>query len=210
MVLLFLAGMPLTGCASNAATFYEGTRFAFVIEFKPESSQPMNLSLGYKRRIAAVVPPQKPAPKTPAQNQDPTHEGDALSLVSTFDVEGAGIGGVTIKNTFASGLAANEMTSGSDAGTKLKALFAPATFTKVSEDVQKRKVALEKKLGALNDNSKAGQILSLLGIKAKPPVGCENRESICILQDEISHAQDESTVQRIESAFTRALLAPTQ
>ena len=84
--------MPLTGCASNAATFYEGTRFAFVIEFKPESSQPMNLSLGYKRRIAAVVPPQKPAPKTPAQNQDQIHEGDALSLVSTFDVEGAGIG----------------------------------------------------------------------------------------------------------------------
>jgi hypothetical protein len=77
-VLLCLTSVALAGCAGNVATFYEGTRFAFVTEYNPGSSQPVNLSLGYKRRIAAAVPPQKPAPKATEQAPNPTHEGDAL------------------------------------------------------------------------------------------------------------------------------------
>ena len=201
--LLCLAVLPAIGmaCSPHAATFYEGTRFAFVVEYNAASGEPVNLTLGYKRRIAAVVPPQ-----TPAKDQQSSHQGEALSLVSTFEVEpgGPGIGdGLVIRNIFASGNAANVLTS-DDAKQKVDALFAATSIPDLSPDARKRRDVLFARFKTV-DNAQAAKILADAQITPTPPRRCvKNKatESRCTLKDVLSTA-DEATIAKLEPAFEK-------
>ena len=108
-IICFGAGM-VGGCGQNALLFHETTKFSFSAEYKPDSSQPMSTSLGYKRRIAAIVPPKEPVAEADRDKPEAVHKGEALSLVSLFDVDGQGVLGAKIRNYFASGMAAQKMT----------------------------------------------------------------------------------------------------
>jgi len=60
----------LTGC-SNALYFYETEKIAMSLEGRPDSSQPVQGSLGLKQRVAIVAPPEEA-------------KGEAMSMISSF------------------------------------------------------------------------------------------------------------------------------
>jgi hypothetical protein len=211
---LLLAATGMTGCATNAATFYEGTRFALAGEYNPASGQPVNLSLGYKRRISAIVPPQEGAPAATTANPNPTHSGEALSLVSLFDVGPGGPNfgdGVIIKSTFASGMAARDLTNTPNAAANIQGLFAKETLPLLSRAAAARKEALFKELRSRKiTEPQAAQILQAAGLRAAPPAGCPpSEEALCTLQRALSET-DEATLQRLESASTQVIFAPAK
>jgi hypothetical protein len=209
---LFLAAAVTSGgCVTNAATFYEGTRFALVTEYNPASGQPVSLSLGYKRRIAAIVPPQEGEEAPAGPGQGAGHKGEALSLVSTFDVEagGAGIGdGLVIKNTFAAGMAARRLTE-SNAEQNVRALFAGTSVPILAPQALARRNALVTALAGKIDNAKADAILKAAGLRPTPPARCtdKSQEALCTLETTLSRV-DEATLGRLESAATQVIFAP--
>ena len=197
--ILVLSGLASTGCAQNALLFHETTKFSFTAEYKPDSSQPLSSSLGYKRRIVAVVPPKEPVSQEHANNPQATHKGEALSLVSTFDVEAKGVLGVTIKNYIASGRAATAMTSQDDAkaAASIRALFAPATLVELPEGFYKLQLALQNKLGKLNEEE-AKRVLDTAKCDVQPGWTAMQNLQLCIVR-----ARNDEALTRLEAAFTR-------
>jgi hypothetical protein len=174
-----------------------------VTEYNAVSGEPVNLTLGYKRRIAAVVPPQ-----APAGAQNPLHKGESLSLVSTFEVEPGGTAGVgeglVIRNVFASGGAAIELTKNSDAEDKVKALFLATSIPDLSDEDRRRRDAL---LGRLRNmtNEEAAQVLKDARLAPVPPRRCTKNkatESRCTLKDLLSRA-DDALIATLEPAFKK-------
>jgi hypothetical protein len=206
---LALLGLGAAACTPNAATFYEGTRFAFVTEYNPASGEPLNLTLGYKRRIAAIVPPQNPT-----KESDGVHKGESLSLVSTFEVEpGASIGdGVTIRNVFASGMAARDLTKPGNARENVQSLFAKSSVPPLSPELLRRRDALVARLVAGNlTNDQADAMLKAAGLRPVPPARCQDRatEAVCTLQSVLSKP-DEKTLEKLESASVQVIFAPAR
>ncbi len=79
----------LTGC-KNALYFYETEKISLTVEARPDSTQPVQGSLGVKQRVVLITPPKDPkkASETPAApNITPSKEdenGDAVSAISSF------------------------------------------------------------------------------------------------------------------------------
>lgn len=118
----------LSGCAPHSLFFYEGTKIGLHAEFKPDASQPVNSSLGYKRRIVAVVPPQQISDS----GGEKMAKGDALSMISLFsvDVENTRLGDMTITNHFLCGGAARAATKNSKQVVEvMKALRTPDSYS---------------------------------------------------------------------------------
>ncbi len=96
-----LVSATTAGC-SNALYFYQTERIAMVLEARPDSSQPIQGSVGIKHRIALV---------TPAKEK----EGDSVSALSKFAFEKkpgslGRVGPVTIRSTLLTGQATKELT----------------------------------------------------------------------------------------------------
>jgi hypothetical protein len=109
-LLMFPAALTLAACAPQALYFHESTKVAFAADYNVSDSQPVAGSLGFKRRIVAVVPA---ADRVPAEDSSrrATNKGEALSIVSKFNVRvGTFSEGISITNSFASGEAARVMT----------------------------------------------------------------------------------------------------
>lgn len=108
--LLLLAALGLTACAPRALYFHETTKVAFAAAYNTSDSQPLATSFGYKRRIVAVVPSQERDVPEGGNERSATNRGEALSLVSKFNVRAGTSDGIVITNNFASGMAARIMT----------------------------------------------------------------------------------------------------
>lgn len=203
-----------SGCAPNAIMFHETAKFGFNTQYQPDSSQPVNVTLGFKRRIAAVVPSRDVEQKDtyevvkivdPATQQE-MHvfrpKGEALSMVSRFDVVAKPNEGVAITNYFATGLAARVLTgAGTDevAAKGVKALLAaPATLNAVDENIQNRRVALMQKLGALDEN-KAQRWLAEAGVQKHPRKTAKDT-----LQDIIARTETKAGLAELEAAYSRS------
>ncbi|MGH8601504.1 MAG: hypothetical protein ACREXR_01595 [Gammaproteobacteria bacterium] len=103
VLVLAIAFTWLTGC-SNALYFYETEKIAMSLEGRPDSSQPVQGSLGLKQRVAVVAPPEDPDTMTGAKSE-------ALSMISSFRFRKdpgtlRDIGPVTIQTAFVTGKAA--------------------------------------------------------------------------------------------------------
>jgi hypothetical protein len=109
-ILLFSAFLTLSGCAPRALFFHESTKVAFAADYNLSDSQPLATSFGYKRRIVAVVPAQIRKVAPGESERTGTNAGEALSLVSKFNVRAGTSEGIVITNNFASGVAARIMT----------------------------------------------------------------------------------------------------
>ncbi|MFH0343327.1 MAG: hypothetical protein ACHBNF_14655 [Chromatiales bacterium] len=101
-LVLAIALTWLTGC-SNALYFYETEKIAMSLQGRPDSSQPVQGSLGLKQRVAIVAPPE-----------DPDTMGEALSMISSFRFRKdpgtlRDIGPVTIQTAFVTGKAARSL-----------------------------------------------------------------------------------------------------
>ncbi len=110
MVAASAAVLGLSACAPKALYFHESTKVAFSADYNSSDTQPLATSLGYKRRIVAVVPAQERVIPNGGSEKNGTNEGEALSLVSKFNVRASGRDGIVITNNFASGMAARTMT----------------------------------------------------------------------------------------------------
>lgn len=120
-LLIIIAAFVFTGCISSQALyFHERTKFGFSVQAKPEDPQEkLATHLGFKRQIIAIVPPKLVSkrtrneidgkPHTDETEGDKYHEGEALSLVSTFDVTANALKSIHIHNNFASGQAAKNL-----------------------------------------------------------------------------------------------------
>jgi len=66
----------LNGC-SNALYFYETEKISMNLEGRPDPSQPVQGSLGFKQRVAIVAPPKDPDTLTQARSE-------SVSMISSF------------------------------------------------------------------------------------------------------------------------------
>jgi hypothetical protein len=150
----------LCGC-SNALYFYETEKIAMSLQGRPDSSQPVQGSLGLKQRVAVVAPPKDP--DTTAQARS-----DAVSMVSTFrfrkDEGGfADLGPVTIQTAFVTGSAATALKEKAPAVARAQ-VTGVRTVGPEPPDIHARKKRLTDCVTDISDNTKLNAIAKKLGI----------------------------------------------
>lgn len=114
-VVLYFSSL-LIGCG-NTMYFYETEKISLTVEARPDSTQPVQGSLGVKQRVGLVVPKKK-------------KDGEALSAISSFNFKitpesGTIFNPVLIQTAFITGEAAaklNDKQTGSNAGDVAKAI----------------------------------------------------------------------------------------
>lgn len=67
----------LIGCANPPMYFYETEKISLTVEARPDSSQPVQGSLGIKQRLALIAPKKN-------QNDSSKGVGEAVSALSSF------------------------------------------------------------------------------------------------------------------------------
>jgi hypothetical protein len=67
----------LIGCANQPMYFYETEKISLTVEARPDSSQPVQGSLGIKQRLALIAPKKN-------QNDSSKGVGEAVSALSSF------------------------------------------------------------------------------------------------------------------------------
>ena len=134
-LLLTAIAIGLSACAPKALYFHESTKVAFAADYNVSDTQPLATSLGYKRRIVAVVPAQERNIPDGGTERNGTNSGEALSLVSKFNVRAGAHEGIVITNNFASGMAARIMTRSAGSPEALNVLMhsAPIPVTASGE-----------------------------------------------------------------------------
>jgi len=100
IILLSSGSLLWSGCA-NELIFMERTKAAIAVDFATNPAEPVEVTAGYKRTILAMVPP-----KQPASDSQSVHQGEALSLISTFDLQYNDTE-LVVKNGFVGGKAAS-------------------------------------------------------------------------------------------------------
>ena len=105
IVLALAALTTLSGCG-NTLFFAERTKAGLSAEFNATAPEPVELTAGYKRTIATLVPP-----KDPDTTEEGEHKGEALSLVSTFRLAYDRSNNVSVTNFFVTGGAADTIGS---------------------------------------------------------------------------------------------------
>lgn len=103
----------LSGCA-NSLYFYETEKFSLTVEARPDSTQPVQGSLGLKQRVGLIVPG-----KNVDENNKGSNNGEALSSISNFnlkiiDNEGLIIHPILIQTAFVTGDAAAKLKNPKD------------------------------------------------------------------------------------------------
>jgi hypothetical protein len=97
----------LNGCG-NTLYFYETEKISLTAEARPDSSQPVQGSLGLKQRVALIVP---------KKSNKESADGEALSAISSFNFkikETPGFNPLLIQTAFVTGAAANELSGNSE------------------------------------------------------------------------------------------------
>lgn len=141
----FIIMLSLSACAPKALYFHESTKVAFAADYNTSDTQPLSTSFGYKRRIVAIVPAQERVIPSGGTERNGTNTGEALSLVSKFNVRAGRSEGVVITNNFASGMAARIMTRSVGSPDSLNVLMhsAPISVTAATGETSNGKPATQ-------------------------------------------------------------------
>lgn len=133
-ILLLL--VHISACSSYQGMFYaEHTHVGAQIKISPQTdNKPLDVNIGYDRGLLAVVPRTE-------------YEGDAVSVISKTDLEIVFTTNSVIKNVFATGRAANNITR---KGERVAALFGQCF--EESPDFTKRKKNALAKLQTIQDS----------------------------------------------------------
>ena len=110
--------VPLSGCG-NTLYFMEGTKGALAVEVSASSPEPVALTAGYKRTIASIVPPRKTGERSGS-------DGEALSLLSRFQLAYDPDNNAVVENVFVTGKAATSIGASVQA---TEALLSSAMFS---------------------------------------------------------------------------------
>lgn len=148
----------LTGC-SNALYFYETEKISMSLEGRPDSSQPVQGSLGLKQRVAILAPPNDP---------DTMTKGEAMSMISSFRFRKdpgtlRDLGPVTIQTAFVTGKAARSLES--PQAERIAQAIAQAQVQVIgpdTPDILARKKRLSNCVKDMSDNTKLEAIAKIL------------------------------------------------
>lgn len=180
-ILLLIGGVFLGGCGitKNTLFYHEGTKVGFQVKLSPKDTlEPVSVNLGLDRSILAIVPPTCPYKDETAgtdmakacfKGQPPysknekgemvlkepeqvgVHSGEALSVMSIFDLETKTVEGFTIYQNFASGEAANILSNRINLDkAALKTEDLDASFTKLQQ-------ALRNISGVVSDDTESNE-----------------------------------------------------
>ena len=110
-VLMPLCAVIFSACARYPGMFYtEHTQFGLQVKVNPRENKPVDVNMGYDRGIFTIVPR--------------TGKGkDASSVISKTDLCVRLVDSSVIRNVFASGEAANNITEDKEKGARIEALF---------------------------------------------------------------------------------------
>jgi hypothetical protein len=105
----------VSGC-ENALYFYETEKISLTVEARPDSTQPVQGSLGLKQRVVLITPPKKDENVIAAMatsDGTPPNKNDALSAISSFSFKTIPIdwefNPILIQTAFITGKAAAEL-----------------------------------------------------------------------------------------------------
>jgi len=132
------------------------------LEGRPDSSQPVQGSLGLKQRVAVVAPPKDPDTMSRARS-------DAVSMISTFrfrkDKGGfADLGPVTIQTALVTGSAATGLDRPKTQQVAAVQVTGVRTVGPDTPDIHARKKRLTDCVIDISDNTKLNAIAKKLGI----------------------------------------------
>lgn len=143
----------LPGC-TNALYFYETEKISLIVEARPDSTQPVQGSLGIKQRVVLIAPKKSDASKknnisdTPKKNDncDPPKKidnDDAVSAISSFSFNiipkaGTIFNPVLIQTAFITGDAAACLKE-TEAQNAAQAIQQDLVVTPVTKDLQSRR-----------------------------------------------------------------------
>ncbi len=124
MYLILCLSFLLVGCA-NSMYFYETEKISLTVEARPDSSQPVQGSLGIKQRVVLVSPKKE--------------DGEALSAISSFNFKiipksGTPFNPVLIQTAFVTGEAASQFTEPRAAADVAKAITISGTAIRSSNE----------------------------------------------------------------------------
>lgn len=128
-IALCLAGF-LPGC-TNALYFYETEKISLTAEARPDSTQPVQGSLGIKQRVVLIAPKK-------------SDNDDALSAISSFSFNiipkaGTILNPVLIQTAFITGEAAASLKTPEAASAAAQAIQQDLVVTPVTEALQSRR-----------------------------------------------------------------------
>ena len=146
IVLLSGCSLLWSGCA-NELIFMERTKAAVSVDFATNPAEPVEVTAGYKRTILAMVPPKQPT--SDYANPRSVHQGEALSLISSFDLQyKRDDTELVVKNGFVSGKAASIIAK---KPAEVDALFGVTSpLGPVTPDIEERQNRAAKFVGTLD------------------------------------------------------------
>jgi hypothetical protein len=151
------------------------------------NTRPPQVTLGYKRAEAAIVP---------TNGMAATRDGsDAFSTMAAFDFRTRWFGQTELSSFVGTGFAVREIQGEGNGMEFEEQFFAASSVKAVPEPLQNRRKALAQQLRGMND-SQSRQVLTRLGQPLKP--GHVAREDV---QDAIMAADGEESVKALEDAF---------
>jgi len=179
------------GCAASRqprVTVVTGTTIGLKVTPGDGQTRPPQVTFGYKRAELAIIPT-----KGGTATKDAS---DAFSTLAAFFFSTEWVGQTEIASFIATGHSARAIQT---LGQEFSTAFAHETLGVVSEEIQKRRLALGKDWEALGGEDEAKRVLDFAGLPVKP-----NRTPKASLLDAIKDAQTTSQLMVLESAFMRA------
>ena len=133
LLVVALLCASLAGC-TNSIYYYQSDKFGLGVEGKPDATQPVSGTFGFKQRVVAIVPPKDPV----KAGEEAPHE-EAMSLISYFDFKlkdkpGTMLDPLTVNTALITGRAASELNK-TEAQTAFSALASAEAFTQFTETI---------------------------------------------------------------------------
>jgi len=182
--LLCLLLLMAAGCGTRVSII-TGTTIGLKATPGDGSTRPPQVTLGYKRAEAAIVP---------TKGEKATAATDAYSTLAAFHLQTEWFGDTEITSFIGTGTAAKTILG---SGTTFTDAFAIATLGVVPEQIQARRKRLADQLKPLTED----QAKAALGLAGYPTKA--NKSAKESLQDGILDAQTDAQLMKLESAFNR-------
>jgi hypothetical protein len=166
-IVLVMALVLLQSACQRTLVFTEQTAFKLGIEVNNDPTTPVEVTAGLKRRVLSVSPPKLPASED--EQGQAKAEGESVSMLSWFDLgykpsTSPLTGVLTIRTQFASGGAATEIATNSDA---IAAVVGVPVVAAAPEALQERREAAAAFVKSLTPEQ-ADQLAAQLGLATGP------------------------------------------
>ena len=191
--LLILISIFLSlGCAKKVL-ITTGTTLGLSASPGDGQSRPPKITLAYKRAETAIIPTG--GKRAVLNEKKPSKDSDAFSTLAVFFFSTQWFGKTELESFISTGHASRLLISDENQGTEFTESFAAATLGVVSQSIQERRKALNKKRKELTEQE-AIEVLTKAGFTHD-----SNKNALQELQDKILKAQTDASLKKLEAAF---------